>query len=242
MMIPRFKSAIDGAAARLREIVLARDPGVFLGSEESLQAALGVSRATIRQAARLLEREGLLRVRRGINGGYFGARPDIETIEKAVGTYLELLNVEADDLIRMASVLWVEAIRKAASVRSPAMRDLAEQFRQRVLALPIDTSFHDVAQLEQDFRTALFNLIGSRYIELIFQINMAFAHRRFPTVPADRDGTPEHAAFLGDWRNAKLMELAAIADGDQELGGIAARHLRNVWHRRIWGDDRQVAA
>lgn len=242
MTMPGFKSAIDAAAAKLRDTVLASDPGVLLGSEESLQGALGVSRATIRQAARLLEREGLLRVRRGINGGYFGARPDIATIEKAVGTYLELLNVEADDLIRMASILWVEAIRKAASVSSPALRTLTEQFAQRVRTLPADARFHDVAELEQDFRTALFNLIGSRYIELIFQINMAFAYRRFPLVPAERDGTPEHVVFLRDWRNAKLMELAAIADGDQDLGGIAAHHLRNVWHRRLWGDNRQVAA
>jgi len=43
--------------------------------------------------------------------------------------------------------------------------------------------------------------------------------------------------FLRDWRNAKLLELAAIADGDQELGGIAARHIRNGWQRRVWGDN-----
>lgn len=236
MTIPRSKSAIDAAAARLRETVLAAKEGDFLGSEESLQTLLGVSRATVRQAARLLEREGLLRVRRGINGGYFGARPDIDTIETAVGTYLELLNVEADDLVRIASVLWVEVIHKAAGLNSPAVRDLAAHYDRQVRAMPADASFQFVTELERDFRSALFNLIGSRYIELIFQINMSFANRRFPTSPSERDGTPEHSAFLGDWRNAKLMELAAIIDGDQALGAIAARHLRNVWHRRVWGD------
>lgn len=237
MIIPKFKSAIDTAAAKLRETVLSSEDGALLGSEENLQTALGVSRATVRQAARLLEREGLLRVKRGINGGYFGARPDIDTIEKAVSTYLELLNVEAADLTRMASVLWVEVIHKAAGLKSPAVRELAEQFREKVQAVPSDAGFHLVAELEQDFRTALFNLIGSRYIELIFQINLAFAHRRFPTSASERNGTPEHVAFLRDWRNAKLMELAAIADGDQELGAIAARHLRNVWQRRVSGDN-----
>jgi len=56
--------------------VLAAKEGALIGSEESLIADLGVSRSTLRQAARLLEREGLLRVKRGINGGYYGQPTD----------------------------------------------------------------------------------------------------------------------------------------------------------------------
>lgn len=86
------KSALDEAASRLRSIALTAKEGGLVGSEETLIAKLGVSRATVRQAARLLEREGFLRVRRGINGGYFAARPDVRTIEKAVSSYLEMVH------------------------------------------------------------------------------------------------------------------------------------------------------
>jgi hypothetical protein len=39
------------------------------------------------------------------------------------------------------------------------------------------------------------------------------------------------------WRSAKLLELESIADGDPELAMMAARHGRNLWHRRIWNHD-----
>src|SRR5215471_18892047 len=53
---------LEAAIIKLREIVLATKNGALIGGEDSLVAKLGASRSTVRQAARLLEREGLLRV------------------------------------------------------------------------------------------------------------------------------------------------------------------------------------
>ena len=44
------------------------------------------------------------------------------------------------------------------------------------------------------------------YIELIFDINVAFANRRFPP-PTNIDGTTVQRKFFRAWRDAKLMEL-----------------------------------
>jgi GntR family transcriptional regulator, transcriptional repressor for pyruvate dehydrogenase complex len=230
---PKSPSTIDAAAAKLRSIVLTTSEGAMLGSEETLIARLGVSRATVRQVARLLEREGLLRVRRGINGGYFAAQPDLHTIEAAVSGYLEVVHTEPEDVTMIASVLWVEVLRRAAHIRSPASRALAEKFSEKVLAVRLDAPFSDVLAVEQESRTAIFDLINSRYIELIFQINIAFAQRHFAP-SSGRDGTDAHRDFVRAWRGAKLIELASIADGDADLAVIAARHVRNLWHRRIW--------
>ena len=228
-------STLDAAAAKLRKIVLAEPEGALLGSEETLQSALAVSRATVRQAARLLEREGLLRVKRGINGGYFGSRPDLGTIEASVSAYLEMLNVEVEDLSMVASTLWVEVIRKACSADSAQAQLLSERLSKKVMALADAALFNDVSKLEAECRSAIFDLIGSRYIELIFQINIAFSTRKIVEPPSDRNGTPEHRDFVIAWRKAKLMELEAIADGDPELGAMAARHNRNLLHKRLWG-------
>jgi DNA-binding FadR family transcriptional regulator len=232
-----FKSAIEATAARLREKVMSEAEGAFLGNEDRLQGLLGASRATIRQAARLLEREGLLLVRRGINGGYFGTRPTADTIEKSVSTYLEMLKVSGDDLITVSSVLWVEAMRKAAALGSPEAKALAAQFLGEIDRLPDDTGFQTIRELETKFRAALFDLIDSRYIELIFQINMTFAMRRFPSTPSSQDGTRAHRDFVREWREARRMELNALADGDADLGAMAARHFRNVWSSRIWAQE-----
>jgi len=233
MSNPRAQSVIDAAALQLRSIALAAAEGMLLGSEEALVTKLAVSRATVRQVARLLEREGLLRVRRGINGGYFAARPDLRTIETTVSAYLEMLHTEPEDVTAIASVLWVEVLRRAARARSAESKSLAERYLVEVRALPLDASFHDVLRVEQESREAVFDLVGSRYIELIFQINTAFAQRRF-AAPSGQDGTEAHRNFVRAWRDAKLLEFQSIADGDPELAMMAARHARNVWHRRIW--------
>jgi DNA-binding FadR family transcriptional regulator len=233
---PKLKSTIDLAASQLRSIVLAAEEGALLGSEETLIATLGVSRATVRQVARLLEREGLVRVRRGINGGYFAARPDIRTIETTVSAYLEMLHTEAEDVTAIASVLWVEVLRRAARIRTEGSKALAEKYLDRVRALRLDATFHDVLRIEQESRRAIFDLIKSPYIELIFQINTAFAQRRFAP-PSHTDDTESHRDFVRAWRSAKLLELESIADGDPELAMMAARHGRNLWHRRIWNHD-----
>jgi GntR family transcriptional regulator, transcriptional repressor for pyruvate dehydrogenase complex len=228
-------STLDTAAAHLRQIVLAQDEGVLLGSEETLQSALGVSRATMRQAARLLEREGLLKVKRGINGGYFGGRPDLGTIESSVSAYLQMLNVEVEDLSMVASTLWVEVVRKACMASSAEMQNICDNFRPRIRALPDNTPFTDVSNLEAEFRTALFDLLDSRYIQLIFQINVAFSFRKMAVPPSERNDTPEHTEFVRSWREAKLLEIEAISGHDPEMGALAARHSRNLLHKRIWG-------
>lgn len=233
---PRLKSTIDAAASRLRALARAAKADALLGSEEALVAQLGVSRATLRQVARLLEREGLLKVRRGINGGYFAARPDLRTVENAVSTYLDMVDTDVMDTTAVGFVLWVEVINTAAAIRSEKSRTLAQGLRERVNAVRPDASSNDVLRIEQEIRTAIFGLIRSRYIELIFQINIAFAARRFPHDPSDRDDTAAHRAFVRAWRNTTLLELDAIADGDQALGEMAARHLRNLWDRRLRDD------
>ena len=232
-MSNRTRSTIDATSARLREMALAVRDGDFLGSEEVLVEKLAVSRATVRQSARLLEREGLLRVRRGLNGGYFAARPNLNTVELAVSAYLDTLDMNAEDVTVVASVLWVEALRKAASVRTEAARAMAERLRKRVVALRPDASFQQLIELEHESRTEIFALTKARYIELIFQINIAFAQKRFSPVSMP-EGTEGHVKFVEAWRKGKLMELDAIIDGDPELGMLAARHTRNLWHRRIW--------
>jgi DNA-binding FadR family transcriptional regulator len=231
---PAIRTTVEDAATRLRAIVLAAEDGVFLGSEDALVAQLGVSRATVRQVARLLEREGLLRVRRGINGGYFGARPDVGIIESTVSAYLDTLDMEGEDVTVVASALWVEVIRKAAGLRSEAARATAQRLRERVAALPSDASFGAVADADEACRTAIFELVKARYIELIFHINTAFAQRHFTASPSAADDGTAQREFVHAWKSAKLLELGAIADGDPELGAMAARHTRNLWHERVW--------
>lgn len=58
--------------------------GYRMPTETELTEAFGVSRATIREALRLLEHDGLIEIRRGVNGGNFVRHPDIMNISKTM--------------------------------------------------------------------------------------------------------------------------------------------------------------
>jgi GntR family transcriptional regulator, transcriptional repressor for pyruvate dehydrogenase complex len=218
---------LEAVRTRLRELALAADDGALVGSEDALVQELGVSRSTVRQAARLLEGEGLLRVKRGINGGYYGSRPDENTIKATVSDYLGTLDAEHGDVSAVAAVLWVEVLRRAASLNSPASRKFAEMQRRAVLEIDKDAPLRRIVELEETIREGIFELIDSPYIRLIFHINATFSRARYGSAPPDLV-SPE---LVQAWQEAKLMELGAIAEADVQLAIMAARYAPQVWER-----------
>jgi DNA-binding FadR family transcriptional regulator len=65
------------------------NPGDSLPSEMELRARFGVSRATVREALRLLESQQLVRIARGATGGARYSLPDIAMVAEHTGIYLE---------------------------------------------------------------------------------------------------------------------------------------------------------
>ena len=80
------RRAHEYVAEQIRRVVVLRvvAPGSRLPYEQELAAALGVSRATITQALRQLEREGLIEVRRGRGGGVFTQPASTDGADPAV--------------------------------------------------------------------------------------------------------------------------------------------------------------
>ncbi|TCM27763.1 GntR family transcriptional regulator [Novosphingobium sp. ST904] len=228
----KSRTALDAAADKLREIVLAREPGTYIGREEALIAELGFARATVRQAARLVEREGFLTVRRGNSGGYFASRPDSTTIESIVSMYLSMMEVPPEDITVIATALWVEAMRKAARAPHDVIVERTSDLVERTRAVSDDAGFDEVRELERETQDVVFGLADSSYIKLIFDINVAFSRRTYQGPAAD-DVSKEHRRFVRSWRNARLMEFGALFQGDPELASIASQYSRKVWARRI---------
>jgi GntR family transcriptional regulator, transcriptional repressor for pyruvate dehydrogenase complex len=218
---------LEAVRTRLRELALAADEGALVGSEDALVQELGVSRSTVRQAARLVEGEGLLRVKRGINGGYYGSRPDENTIKATVSDYLGTLDAKHGDVSAVAAVLWVEVLRRAASLNSPAARQFAEMQRRAVLEIDKDAPLRRIVELEESIREGIFELIDSPYIQLIFHINATFSRAHHGSARPDLVN-PE---LVQAWQEAKLMELGAIAEADVQLAIMAARYAPQVWER-----------
>lgn len=229
----RQNSTTDAAASRLRALITAGNDGDFLGDEGEVQTRLGVSRTTLRQVARLLEREGLLAVRRGGNGGYFARRPSLGSVETALIAHLETLDVGIAELLALASITWTESVEQAARLRSAKSRALAEQLTKLVKTVAPAASNRELIEVEQGIRSQIFELIESPYMRLIFQVNVQFAQRKFEGPGRIPELAPDHAEFVAAWRQSKLLELTAIAQGDVELGTLAAKRTREVWTRMM---------
>ena len=223
----KSKSPIETAAADLRAIALATREGELLGSENELVEKLGVARITARQAARLLEREGVLRVRRGANGGYFAARPNVAMVEAIVCNYLDTLGVNPRHNGLVATALWVQVLREAAKADPTAARSLAKRLAEQIDGLG-EATIEEISRVEREHRSAIVHLIDGGYIEVLFGINAAFARMKL-SGRTDVEHRVDHEEFLRDWKKAKLLELDAIAAGDETLAVLAALHSRKLW-------------
>ncbi|MGD9542120.1 MAG: GntR family transcriptional regulator, partial [Methylocystis sp.] len=109
------QSAARRAARQLRTRALTLQDGEFMGSEDELVAALGVSRPTFRQAAKLVEQEQLMRIRRGVGGGFFAMRPSSKAVAHTTAVYLQARQSTLQDAIEASRPLFAEAARLGAT-------------------------------------------------------------------------------------------------------------------------------
>jgi DNA-binding FadR family transcriptional regulator len=79
--------------------------GASLGSEMVLSSALGTSKWTVREALHILEREGIVAVRRGRYGGIFVMAPSVDAISMSIRSYLEFMRVDINEIVSARRVL-----------------------------------------------------------------------------------------------------------------------------------------
>jgi len=117
--------AYEHLAAHLRtEIVTGRiRPGQRLRSEAALCDQFGVSRATVREALRVLSSQNLIRTSKGAGGGSFATVPSVDHVSESLGESLNLLAssdfVTLEELIEAREMLEVPAARLAARRGDP---------------------------------------------------------------------------------------------------------------------------
>ena len=118
--------AADVLAGILREKILQGElaQGVDLPNERDLGAQSGLSRASVREALRILEGEGLIATRVGRNGGSAVARPSSAVIERSVGIFIRGLRIRREAVLETRAAIEPPSARFAALHRTDA--DLEE--------------------------------------------------------------------------------------------------------------------
>jgi DNA-binding FadR family transcriptional regulator len=88
--------------------------GDLVGNERELLERFDVSRPCLREALRLLEGEGLIRVSLGIRGGVFARVPDERITARATALVFQARSVELWDVIEGRALIEPVAVRRIA--------------------------------------------------------------------------------------------------------------------------------
>lgn len=219
------RQPVQIAADALREKIFASPVGEQIGSLSDLARELGVGIVTVQQAARILEHEGLLDVRRGPSGGYFGRRPDIATLERALSSYWRSEPASLTEILDMTSLLFNELCAAAASCPNP---DMFSGLRDVARAVEACTQDEAIADLEERFQDQLFRMVRRPFFELITRVALQMAHTEFG------HGNGLTIEFgLQRWKESRRVIIDAILRRDPELARFEAnRRNRNVVMQR----------
>jgi GntR family transcriptional regulator, transcriptional repressor for pyruvate dehydrogenase complex len=123
-------------ADELRGLIVSGElsDGESLGREPDLVQRFGVSRPSLREALRILETEGLIRVVRGLHGGVVVQSPDQRMTARTAALVLQARNVSLADVFEARSMLEPLAAKAVASSRkrksaAAELRTLIEEER-----------------------------------------------------------------------------------------------------------------
>ncbi|HUD31065.1 MAG TPA: FCD domain-containing protein [Novosphingobium sp.] len=197
----------------LRERIFAAEPGALIGSLHALARSLEVGIVTLQQAARVLEHEGLLEVRRGPGGGYYGARPDDAALERAFDAYLRVHPATWEEALDMTSLLFNELAGAAAGCRdADLLRDLATM-AERVETCASDA---DLGAFEFAFQELLFRMVRRPLFEMLTRVTLHYA--------TTRSDTPVRALKqdIASWKAGRRRIIAAILAHDGALARFEA--------------------
>jgi GntR family transcriptional regulator, transcriptional repressor for pyruvate dehydrogenase complex len=142
--------------------------GDALPSEKDLMVQFGISRPTLREAIRILESEGLLRIHRGARGGAMVTTPDVSAAARQVGLLLQLEDTTMADVYDARTLIEVWAAGTLARNRN---RDDVDLLRAqiKITRLVADDAVQ-YAQAAGDFHLLLVERSGNQTLALIARL------------------------------------------------------------------------
>jgi DNA-binding FadR family transcriptional regulator len=213
--------ASDVLASELRERILSGElqEGVSLPAERELVKQTQMSRATVREALRILEVQNLVRVKAGRAGGAFVQRPTTKSMANSVTTLIRGRHIKLVDLMETREAL------------EPFCAELAARNRTKEDLLVLDRANEEIADpdadLEQFLRSNLDWHVGvavASHNELLIGFMMALSQAIYA-------GTADEGFVDVEVRTvattAHLMITSAIRDRDASTAG---RRMRKHVH------------
>lgn len=170
--VRRVLKAYEQVAAQLRELIMAGElaRGDRLPNENVLAKDFGVSRATIREALRVLAAQNLIRTAKGAGGGSYVTSPSVDHISEFLHASINLLtesaNVTLEELLEARALIEVPATRLAAARRRD--EDL-ERLRATIPGSPLRLPVQEEFAFNRDFHSVVLGAAGNTLLMIAGQ-------------------------------------------------------------------------
>jgi len=198
-------------------------PGDSLPSEAQMLQQYGVSRESLREGLRLLEVQGMIRLRRGPGGGPVVGTVDTANLGRMEALFFHLAGATYDELFE-AWVFAESTLARMAAMNPDAA--LREQVMGPYLSGDVEADEHvdlDVYVTgHEGFHGAVSGLAGNRVFQITFRAYGQLVAHHFSTVGNVRR---YHKLLVED--HLKLAH--AIVDGDGDVAStLMEEHLSQV--------------
>lgn len=181
--------------------------GERLGAEPELLERYGVSRAAFREAVRLLEQHGVVRMRRGQSGGLIVTSPVPDATIQSATAYLDYMSLNPAHLYEARNGLERAIARLAARRLDPT----GSEHLKTLIDNETKADDERVEQFATEFHLMLGQLCENRTLDLFNRILMRVTTSLEPPQIPDRD------KFRSDLKRSHKKIADAIFDRDEDL-------------------------
>lgn len=222
--------AADVLAGNLREQILdgRLHEGAVLPNERDLASQAGLSRASVREALRILEVEGLIATRTGRNGGSEVVRPSMSTVERSIGIFIRGQRIRFEAVLEAREAIEPQAARLAALHHSE--EDWVELMRshQRIQAQVDDVPAFLQANLDWHL-----GVVRASHNELLIAFINAISQSVYAATDLQGFNSLEvrHAVVRA---HQKVMDAIGAGDGDaaaRRMGRHVGAYVSSVEKR-----------
>ncbi len=242
---PRLPRMAELVASNLRRRIIGGElaDGAELPREAELLAEFGVSRPSLREALRILETEGLIRIRRGKIGGGVVQVPTAQSTAYHLGLTLQSRGTTLRDVAQARVVLEPACAGLAAGLDARARKAL-------VLALNalIDENegcvgeSYAFTEKALEFHAAIVELCGNTTVALLAGVVEAIwsSQERHWAQRVASDGDYPDTKYQKDVINAHRAVVEAIAKGDADTATHLMRRHLGKSQPYVGADDRSL--
>lgn len=202
-----IRKVSEELANHLREQILSGSisPGTLLPNERELSSQTGLSRASVREALRILAVEGLLTIRTGRTGGAEVVLPSRSTVERSVDIFIRGQGVRFEAVLEARQAIEPQAARLAALHHTQEDWNALQRCHQVVQQASADGTGFLQANLDWHL-----SVVQAGHNELLIAFVSAFARPIYD------------ATTLEDFNSRSIREAVVLAH-QRVMDAIAAR-------------------